>query len=81
MKLKKVKYTKTLKKTCKSLNCQKRAVHTLLKKFDFPRTERPNVLRPGQTNYEGFVLGVVNTRGLVGWGQILSVKTQHPRYR
>ena len=88
MKLKKVKFTKKIKKSCnksepfnKLFKCQRDNLYSLLKEFKFPTTERNNVLRSGQTKYEGFVLGIVNTRGLVGIGKMMSVKTQNPRYR
>ena len=79
--LRTVNYKKKVDYTCKDLNCQKKLVYDILKDFDFPTTERNNVLRTGQTGYEGFVLGVVNTRGLVGVGKMLSRKTQSPKYR
>lgn len=79
--LKKVKYKRKFKYTCYQIKCQKDLVYKLLKDFEFPTTERNNVLRTGQTGYEGFVLGVVNTRGLVGVGKMLSRKTQSPKYR
>ena len=79
--LKKVKYKRKFKYTCYEIKCQKDLVYKLLKDFEFPTTERNNVLRTGQTGYEGFVLGVVNTRGLVGVGKMLSRKTQSPKYR
>jgi len=88
MKLKKLNYKKTIKKNCnnydsynKLFKCQRENLYDLLKVFDFPSTERNNVLRSGQTSYEGFVLGIVNTRGLVGIGKMMSNKTQHPKFR
>ena len=88
MKRKKLNYKKTIKKNCnnydsynKLFKCQRENLYDLLKVFDFPSTERNNVLRSGQTSYEGFVLGIVNTRGLVGIGKMMSNKTQHPKFR
>ena len=88
MKLKKVKFTKKIKKSCnksesfnKLFKCQRDNLYSLLKGFKFPKTMRNNVLRSGQTKYEGFVLGIINTRGLVGVGKMMSVKTQNPKFR
>ncbi len=50
----------------------------MLTEFEFPRTPRKNVLRPGQKDYEGFVLGKVNARQ---FGQVISNKTKLPKYK
>ena len=50
----------------------------ILKDFKFPHTKRSNVLRKGQTGYEGFALGKVNT---YSGEQIISRKTKMPKYK
>jgi len=81
MKLKPVKFEKQLDYDCETLECQKKKVLELLRLLDFPLTERPNVLRKGQTGYRGFVLGKIHTRGSAGRGVMLSLLTQKPKYR
>ena len=64
---------------------QKKIVLELLRNLDFPTTQRPNVLRKGQTGYKGFVLGrVVSWAGKgekAGYRKIQSARTKEPKYR
>lgn len=64
---------------------QKKIVLDLLRNLDFPTTQRPNVLRRGQTGYTGFVLGRVTSwagRGEnAGYRKIQSLKTKQPKYQ
>ena len=70
----------------KDIECQKKLVLQLLRDTPFPKnTSRKNIMRTehkeNKVRYEGFVLGIINTRGLVGVGKMMSVKTQNPKFR
>jgi len=54
---KKTRYTKSKKKL--TVRSQLKLVLEMLREFKWPTTERNNILRTGQSNYEGFVLGKV----------------------
>ena len=64
---------------------QKEKVLEMLRDFKFPMTQRPNVLRPGQTGYRGFVLGRVTSwagKGeKAGYRKIQSAKTKAPKFQ
>jgi hypothetical protein len=64
---------------------QKELVLNMLRNLDFPKTQRPNVLRTGQSGYTGFVLGRVTSwagKGdKAGYRKVLSVKTTQPKYK
>jgi len=64
---------------------QKKIVLDLLRNLDFPTTQRPNVLRKGQTGYKGFVLGRVTSwagKGeKAGYRKIQSEKSKQPKYK
>ena len=69
----------------KALSQQKKLVLNMLREFKWPKTERNNVLRPGQIAYEGFALGIVTSwagKGeKSGYRKVLSLKTQEPKYK
>ena len=77
------KKSKTKKKV--TLNSQMKLILDMLRKFKWPTTDRANILRTGQNNYEGFVLGLVNSwagkGSRAGYKQIISMKTREPRYK
>ena len=56
-----------------------------MRELVWPTTERNNVLREGQTNYEGFALGkVISWAGKgdkAGYRKVLSLKTQEKKYK
>lgn len=57
----------------------KSQVLDLLTNMEFPtNTSRKNIFRGKQQSYEGFVLGLVNTRGM---GKMISKKTKMPKYK
>ena len=64
---------------------QKEKVLEMLRDFKFPMTQRPNVLRKGQTGYRGFVLGRVTSwagKGeKAGYKKIQSAKTKAPKFQ
>ena len=80
---KKTRSIKTKKKI--TVHSQLKVVLEILRKFKWPKTERNNILREGQSNYEGFVLGkVISWAGKgenAGYKKILSLKTRDPKYK
>ena len=60
---------------------QKQLVLNMLREFIWPQTKyRFNVMREGQTGYEGFVLGLVKPRHMSG-RKVPSNKTLRPKYK
>ena len=63
----------------------------MLRELNWPKTQRPNVLRKShvekseKTGYEGFVLGIVTSwagKGeKSGYHKVLSLKTHEPKYK
>lgn len=74
-------------KTKKKINVrtQSKLVLEILREFKWPTTERNNILRTGQSNYEGFALGkVISWAGKgenAGYRKMLSIKTRNPKYK
>ena len=74
------------KKTKKKVTTQSQSklVLEMLRGLKWPTTERANVLRTGQTKYEGFALGLVTSwagkGSRAGYKQIISLKTREPKY-
>lgn len=64
---------------------QSKLVLNMLRELKWPKTERSNVLREGQTKYEGFVLGIVTSwagkGSRSGYCKILSLKSREPKYK
>lgn len=56
-----------------------------MREFKWPKTERANVLKKSQKNYEGFALGWVKSwagKGEnAGYKDILSIKTRDKKYK
>ena len=80
------KKTKTgRKKKTKTVRSQAKLVIDMLRELKWPKTERANVLREGQTKYEGFVLGIVTSwagkGSRSGYCKILSLKSREPKYK
>ena len=86
-----IKRNKTRMKTKPTIESQKKLVLSLLREFKWPRTQRPNVVRPSQVEksekggYEGFVLGIVTSwagkGSRSGYRKMLSMKTREPKYK
>ena len=76
---------KTKKNNQASLQDQKRLILKMLRELKWPHTERPNVLRKGQTGYEGFALGIITSwagkGSRSGYRKMLSLKTREPKYK
>jgi len=51
-----------------------------LKKFQFPRQKRSNVLKKGDVGYNGFVLGIVQQWNPT-YKKVLSSRTKKPKYK
>ena len=66
------------------INKQRKNVLNMMRKFKWPTTERHNVLRKNQKNYEGFALGIITSwagKGEnAGYRKMLSLKTKMPKY-
>ena len=82
---------RTRKKSKDTVASQKKLVLSMLRELNWPRTQRPNVLRKShvekseKTGYEGFVLGIVTSwagKGEnAGYRKMLSLKTREPKYK
>ena len=75
-------------KTCNgdTINCQKTKLLEILRETNFPLNHsRRNVMKKGQTTYEGFVLGRINLipywAKKKGHKQELSVRTKDPKFK
>ena len=82
------KRTRSTKKHTKkkpTVQSQSKLVLKMLREFKWPTTERANVLRSGQSKYEGFALGLVTSwagkGSKLGYRQIISLKTREPKYK
>jgi len=68
-----------------TVRSQLKLILNMLREFKWPTTERNNILREGQSNYEGFVLGkVISWAGKgenAGYKKIISLKTREPKYK
>ena len=74
-----------------TVESQKKLVLKMIRELKWPRTQRPNVVRPSQVEksekggYEGFVLGIVTSwagkGSRSGYRKMLSMKTREPKYK
>ena len=79
------------KKSKPTVASQKKLVLKMIRELSWPRTQRPNVVRPSQVEksekggYEGFVLGIVTSwagkGSRSGYRKMLSMKTREPKYK
>lgn len=85
------KRSRTHKKSKPTVESQKKLVLKMIRELKWPRTQRPNVVRPSQVEksekggYEGFVLGIVTSwagkGSRSGYRKMLSMKTREPKYK